>query len=126
MALVLSRVIDLIVSSDAARANVIAQRRPSLSDSVTLTKSVEGSRTVAVSTNLQIDLGGVSAMKVLYIETDKAVIVRGGEALDGITVAPPASGQTAVLCVEGSLDELWIENESASDVANVYYFVAGT
>ena len=86
-------------------------------------------QSIPVSTNSEIDLGGVSSsgVKLLYIEAEAAVSIRLGAAdATPIPLTPPSTGIKATFLAEldGSTTQIWIENLSASALAPVLVFAA--
>jgi len=121
-----ARDLRLMVGESATQPANIANFVEQLSDTATYTKQVGGTRTIPAVTNVQIDTVGMTTIRAVLIRTDATIRVRQGVALNYVVVSPPATGQKAVYYCEGTHAQLWIDNQHATDSANVEYQILGS
>ena len=127
MAIYLARKLSLALAENSAYKPALTNRDlPQLSDS-TLTGTTTDRRTIAVSTNVQINLGGITTARAILVETDAEVRLRiDAQANDFVPIKPISAGQQAVGYLETSATQVWLENPSATVIANVTVTIAGT
>jgi len=90
----------------------------------TLTNTSDRSRTIAAAGTFAIDLGGMTAVKTIYIETSAALQVTIGAAV--WTVAPVETNKSGILYVEGSFASITLTNPDAANSIEVLWMLAGT
>jgi len=73
--------------------------------------------TVGPASTVQVNVGSVASIRLIYLEADGALLVRT-DASDGSpqAVAPPESGAKGVFLKTGTATGVWIENAGAQAV----------
>lgn len=121
----LTRKVEVTLSSDAAAKLLLAKRSQSVTDD-TLTVESSDTRSIAAATNVQIDLGGISTVKALYVEFSAPVKLRFQQAGEATPLTLMSAGQTGVFYAEISAAAVWIENESATAEVAVHVQAIGS
>ncbi len=111
-----TREVSVTLSTDAAQALLLAKRKQAVTDD-TLTVESSDSRTIPATTNVQIDLGGITTVKAVYIEFAGPVKLRWQEAGEATPLTLMSAGQTGVYYAEVSASAVWIENEADAAIA---------
>ena len=90
----------------------------------TLTNTADLSRTIAAAGTFAVDLNGMTAVKMIYIETSAAVNVTIGA--NTFVVAPVEANKSGLLFIEGSFASLTLTNPDALNSIEVLWMIAGT
>lgn len=124
MTIQVQRDLTVVASDTSSQVQILAKRVAQFTDAVSMTEQESGKRLIPAATNQQINLGGVDAVKVLYVEASAAVKIRLSEAGDPFPVGPNVNGAVGIFYAEGlNATEVWIENEGTSAVT--VFFLAG-
>lgn len=129
MALPISAVFTLAynVSTDKAGTDVLTKGTFTVADSTSNLFEASGSRSVVPASNIELELNGVSASRLVLLFADAAFNVRFGSAIaTPFAVAPMAAGQRAVFFgTLPSVASVWIENPNLTTSLSVKWAVAG-
>ena len=124
--MILKRTIALLIATDVDLKKLVADREETVTDS-TLEGAAAFVRDVAALANVQVNVGALTAVRAIYIETDREVRLHlGAVDADAVAIKPISEDQTAVAYLETDVAALWVENPSATAVAAVTIITAGT
>ncbi|RTL23968.1 MAG: hypothetical protein EKK55_12235 [Rhodocyclaceae bacterium] len=100
-----------------ARGRILSDRTAQVS--VTATTSTSDMRTIAPSGSWTVDLGGVSAVKMVHIESEAPALTLTLNGGDPVTIAPLSTATPALVHLEGTFTSVVIGNPSATTSAVV-------
>lgn len=112
-------------AGDTTETNLVFSRRKQSTDDTTVTEHVSGDRLLDATTNVQINFGGVTTARYIWLEAAGTVLLRPSEAGAPITLGPAITGVPGVFFIEGAAyTQLWVENPAATAV-QITYFIGG-
>lgn len=79
-------------------------------------KQVSGNLSVDVSSSEDLSFGDIDLVKGMYMEFDSACLVRLNGSLDSLPIDPVESGKPAKIFLEADINQVQVENLSASTV----------
>lgn len=79
-------------------------------------KQANGNFSIPVSDTEVLPFGDIDLVRGMYLEADAACKVRLNGSLDAITLAPAEAGTPAKLFLEAEINQVEVENESASTI----------
>jgi hypothetical protein len=119
----LERQVSLKTAADSFFQKLHFKNTQEVATYSSLDHTQDGRRDIGAGQTVNVDLGGITEIKVIYLESDEELQV----VIDGETtsIKPLAADQKAVMYVEGDWTSLTLINPSSTLSAQVLWLLAG-